>query len=165
LKPETGSQSLPRGVYALVGAHRGTCRRLPAWYHHRRTARAPRVPRGPILSGELRELGTTGNVRSVAAAASRWYWSRLELPTPPLTNPGEGADRPSARNSPCRTPRVARSAVAPSCSRTTFCETWQSRKRMSLWSEKARTGTHFVSGRLSRNLTDRVSKMCERGVL
>jgi hypothetical protein len=117
-----------------------------------------------ILSGEFQELGTTGNVRSAAATAG-WYWSRLELPTPPLTNPGEGADRPSARNSPRRTPQVARSAVAPSCSRTTFCETWQSRNRMSLWSEKARTLTHLVSGRLLKIPTDRVSKTYERGVL
>ena len=118
-----------------------------------------------ILSGEFQELGTTGNVRSAAATASRLYWSRLELPTPPLADPGEGADRPPASNSPRRTPQVARSAVAPSCSRTTFCETWRSRKRMSLWSEKPRTGTHLMSGRLSNNPTERVSKMygSERG--
>jgi hypothetical protein len=36
---------------------------------------------------------------------------------------------------------------------------------MSLWSEKARTGTHLMSGRLSNNPTDRVSKMYERVVL
>jgi hypothetical protein len=100
---------------------------------------APREPRWPILSGEWRELGITGNVRRAAATASRWYWSLLKLPTPPLTNPREGSDRPLARNSPRRTPQVARSAVAPSCSRTTFCETWQSRKR----GEKQRVPVHI----------------------
>jgi len=119
---KTGSQPLPRGVYAPVGAPRGACRRLPPYYHHCRAARAPREPRGPMLSGERRELGILGNVRSAAATASRSYWSRLELPTPPLNNPGEGADRPTASNSPRRTPQVARSAVGPSCSRTTLCE-------------------------------------------
>jgi hypothetical protein len=147
-KPETGSQPLPRGVYALVGAHRGACRRLPAWYHHRRAARAPDEPHVPLLSGKWRELGITGNVRSAAATASRLYWSRLELPTTPFNNSGEGADRPPARNSPRRTPQVARSAFDLSSSRTTSRGTWQSRNRMGLWREKARTGTHLVSGPL-----------------
>ena len=105
------------------------------------TAARPREPRGPILSGEWQELGITGNLRRAAATASRWYWSLPELPTPPLTNPREGADRPFAPNSPRRTPQVARSAVAPSCSRTTFCKTWQSRN---VWvcGEKKRVPVH-----------------------
>ena len=111
-KPETGSQPLRRGVYASIGDPRGAFRRLPPYYHHRRLMRPPREPRGPILSGEWRELGITGNVRSAAATASRLYRSRLEVPTSPLRNPWEGADRPPARNSPRRTPQVARSAVA-----------------------------------------------------
>jgi hypothetical protein len=64
-----------------------------------------------IFSGEWRKLGISGNVRSAAATASRLYWSRMALPTTLLSNPGEGADRPPARNSPRRTPQVARSAV------------------------------------------------------
>ena len=78
-------------------------------------------PRGEGASGTpwahfewgMAGIEITGNVRRAAATASRLYWSLLELPTPPLTSPREGADRPLARNSPRRTPQVARSAVAP----------------------------------------------------
>ena len=115
--------------------------------------------------GNRRELEITGNARKAAATASRLYQSRRELPTPPLTNPRERADRTSARNSPQRTPQVARSAVAPSCSRTTFREMWQSRNRMGLWSGKACTCIHLGAGPLSESLPYRVRKTHERGVL
>ena len=127
--------------------------------------RAPRGPRGPILSGEWRELEITGNVHRAAATASRLYWSLLELPTPPLTNPPEGADRPSpvTRHDERRKLRGARSL------RTALGQLFAKLGNPeNVWvcgEKKARTGTHLVSVRLSGNPTDRVSKMYERGFL
>jgi hypothetical protein len=110
------------------------------WYLSRRTpataaAHSP-PPRGNAPSGSPWahfEWGIGGNCGSralyaAAATASRLYWSRLELPTPLLTNPPEGADRPPARNSPRRTPQVARSAVAASSFAKAFSEIWPFQK-------------------------------------